>query len=183
MGVPPPAAISTGLLVLGLASCAGTGPITVHLELSTTHAVAGQPIKGTLVVTNPGDPVNLTQVVPMPVYHTTHPSFPRPRYCRPEFGVVLVSATYRQQFNIHFECSPKLLVIVHGTTRLSFTVDTTYTECAETGGTVTPTSPPCGLFGAPPLPTGVYKAVIVWSERVPLPKAPPVVVTLTGSSS
>ena len=101
--------------------------------------------------------------------------------CRPSYAVSLTNGAFRQQIGFRTKCSDMPFVIQHGTTRIVLNVITTYTECAEPGGTVTPSSPPCSAFGMPPLPAGTYKALLVWSQTVPLPKPRSVEVTIEGS--
>lgn len=169
------------LLLVGLPACGGTtGPthLMVRIELRTTRVVAGKAIKGTLVVTNPGGPINLTQVEHPPGH--VHTSV----HCEPGFQVYLSNGSIKDSAGFTASCSSQPFIIASGTNRLPFSVFTRYTSCAPPNGTVVlPNTPPClGNEGMPNLPPGMYKAVIEWSEVVPLPTPRPVDVTLVGAS-
>jgi hypothetical protein len=120
--------------------------------------VAGRPIKGTLIVENPGAALDLTQLEMSPSPH-----------CRLAFEISLTSATVDNQAGFSLVCTTGVYPIAHGTTRLPFSISTTYNGCSphddSTGG------PDCLADGdEPPLPVGSYRAVINWSEPVPLPR-------------
>jgi len=159
------------LLVVVLSSCsdplvaAPTGRIGVQITLSTTHLVAGTPIKGTFIVTNSGDPINLTLAS---------------RGCMPGFQVYLEKGDLKNAAGFDEPCVSTPFVIEHGTNRFPFSTLTRYSACAQPGGTITPENPPCLASGGyPPLPAGSYEAVIEWSNTVPLPRPAAVTVTLT----
>jgi hypothetical protein len=159
-------AVGALTLMTGLTSCGmATGTLSDRLELATTHTAAGPTIKATLVIYNPGFAMNLTQT----------------GGCEPYFAVFLSSARATQEIGFDKDCQSTPLVIAHGTTRFPFTVETTYTTCGPPGNPPDRNSPLCLSGGAfPPLPSGRYKATVIWSEKVPLPTAAPVPVTIVG---
>jgi hypothetical protein len=75
----------------------------VRIELRTTAATDGRPIKGTLLVENPGAPLDLTQLAPPP-------------HCRPVFEISLASATIDNQSGFSLVCTTRAFPIAHGTT-------------------------------------------------------------------
>lgn len=140
-----------------------TNRIQTQIVLSTTHVVAGYHIDGALVVRNPGPPIDLTEIA---------------HHCRPTFAIYLSNSHIDNQPVIALICSPRPFVISHGTTRLQFTVPTTYSSCQQgpgQGGSGTPQCLPAG--GSPPLPRGSYEAV---ETLLPMPMPKPVAVILTG---
>jgi len=157
------------LLVVALSSCGGqpttasVNRLTVQIDLSATVAVAGNPIKGVLVVTNPGGAININH------------------HCRPQFAVTLSNRSFPPGAAFRLPCSLKPYVITHGTNRLPFTVDTIYPSCTQPGGgPITRLSPSCiGGNIIPPLPPGSYKAVFD-NFGMSLPTPRPATVTLTS---
>jgi hypothetical protein len=143
--------------------------MTVQITLSATRTVAGSPIKGSLVITNPGPAVNLTRL--------------EPSGCMPGFGVYLTNGTISNPPAFAADCIDKPLVIAQGTTTLPFTISTMYEACTQQSAETTPEFPMCLSSGMPPLPPGTYQATIEWSPTVPLPQPRPVTVTLTVGSS
>ena len=152
--------------------------LTVRIELRTTRVVAGKTIKGTLIVANPGKPINLTQVEhPL---GQEHPIV----HCMPDFAVYLKKGRIQNPPAFTTSCTSGAFVIAHGENRLPFSISTGYSTCFQDEGVVTPSMPHClANGGMPNLPPGQYKAVISWSEIVPLPTPRPVDVTLVGASS
>lgn len=134
----------------------------VQITLTTTRAVAGDRINGTVEITNSGSAVNLTEMdggegTPAFLVHLTNGTIIG--------GPVLGGSATSSPF-----------VIAHGTTYFRFSLWTTYEAC---GGTpTTPNDPPCSPNGEPPLPPGTYAATIEWSPLVPLPQPKPVEVTV-----
>lgn len=161
------------LLMLVLASCNGSpvaapahitsNRLSVQIDLTTTVAVAGNPIKGVLVVKNPHASINLNHG------------------CRPQFAVTLSNRRFPPDAVFPLPCSIKPFIITHGTNRLPFTVSTGYPGCTQPGGgPITPTSPSCiGGNMIPPLPPGTYQAVFN-NFGMSLPTPRPVPVTLTS---
>lgn len=157
-------------LLAGLAACAGTGAtddpgvaakqLSDALQLNSTKVTIGQPIQGSLVVSNPGGPINLSHG------------------CRPGYVVILANSSFPPQVFWPTDCEAGPFLIAHGRTSLPFTVETTYSACAQQGGSVTSRTPPCVGDEPPPLPPGTYEAVIEWESSVPLPPPHPVPVTL-----
>jgi hypothetical protein len=152
-----------------LASCGGPSTTTpapsapsrlsVRIDLRTTRVEAGHALKGTLVVENPGAALDLTQLETSPSPH-----------CRPAFEISLTSTTIDNRGGFSLVCTNEAYPIAHGTTRLPFSVLTTYAQCDPPNGSSTVSVPACLPGGEePPLPAGSYRAVIDWSEPVPLP--------------
>jgi hypothetical protein len=142
--------------------------MTIQIELSATRAVAGPPINGNLVITNPGPAVNLTDL--------------EPSGCKPGFSVYLTNGTIKNEAPSTTDCVGAAFIIAQGTTTLPFTIFTTYVSCSTSQSAVTtPNDPLCLSSGMPPLPPGTYQATIGWDEVVPLPQPRPVTVTLVGS--
>jgi len=159
-----------GLLV-GLVACGG-GPgdpsgaghqLSDAIHLGSAKVISGQPIRGSVVIFNAGGPVNLSHG------------------CRPGYAVILTNSHFPPQVVWPANCVAGPFVIGHGTTNLPITVATTYSACAQVGGSVTPRTPPCLADEPPPLPPGAYEAVLEWGGTVPLPAPPPVAVTLLAS--
>jgi len=171
-----------------LAACGGTTGakdakrsthLTVRIELRAARVVAGKTIKGTLIVTNPGKPINLTQLE-HPLGHL-HPIV----HCMPDFAGYLKKGSIENSPAFATDCAMGApFVITHGENRLPFTITTSYSTCFQDEGVVTPSMPHClANGGMPNLPPGKYKAVISWSEVVPVPTPRPVDVTLVGAKS
>lgn len=159
------AATAVGVLLIAFASCggSGTGRITDHLELSKTRVVAGQSLKATLVVNNPGSAINLTRV------------------CRPAFLVDLVGSSARQDFGFTSDCMSGPFMVRRGTSRFSIPMVTTYSGCISPGGQSIIPLPNCSTSGPPSLPPGKYTTQVEWSETVPLPKPRPLTVLITAA--
>ncbi len=171
------AVVVVALAVAGCGSGAGTLPrpaapshagaaVTDSLQLDTTVSTAGPPIHGRLVVVNPGVPLELGRGA-----------------CRPRFVVVLTNRTYAPVVAWPADCDVRPLRIGHGTTSLAFTVATTYLACQQSGP-YHATMPPCTASGPPPLPPGLYRAVVEWdrpmASTIPAPR--PETVTLRARS-
>jgi len=137
--------------------------MTVQISLSTTQVVAGTPINGNLVITNPGPAVNLTKL--------------EPSGCMPGFAVFLTNGTISNAPAFAADCTNGPFVIHEGTTKFPFMVLTTYAGCTSDSAETTPDLPLCPPPGLPP---GTYRATIEWSSSVPLPPPQPVEVTLVG---
>jgi len=162
-------------LAVALSSCgrplvaAPTARLNARISLSTTHVVSGQRLKGTFIVTNPGDPINLNVAS---------------KGCRPGFQVFLQKGDVNSATGFNEPCLSTPMIIEHGINRLVFSTFTTYTRCAPPTGTITAESPPCLPTGAYPLlPAGSYQAVVEWTNLVPVPTPAAVAVTLTDKSA
>jgi hypothetical protein len=139
------------------------------IYLDATRVPAGQTIRGDLVVTNNGARMNLT---------------PGTHGCKPSFEIYLSNGRISQVVAFPADCSTEPFYISHGTTRLAFSLLTTYTTCNAAGTPTGPDDPTClSSGGLPPLPAGSYEARIQWSEAAPLPQPEPVAVTLTRAPS
>ena len=106
-------AVAAFSLVSGLAfpvtagAASGSGDLTAKLVLSSRRVPAGTPLRGTLVLTNPGDrPVDLNQG------------------CAPQWDVVLGRGTTPPQVAFAMVCSPEPFRVAPGTTPRRFRVDT-----------------------------------------------------------
>lgn len=142
--------------------------MSLRIELSATQAVAGPPINGNLVITNPGPAVNLTDLVPSG--------------CKPGFTVYLTNGIIRDEAPSTADCVAAAFIIAQGTTTLPFSILTTYVACTSESAETTPNLPLCSSSGMPPLPPGAYQATIGWNEVLPLPQPKPVTVTLKAPS-
>jgi hypothetical protein len=140
--------------------------LIVQIELSTTRAVAGHSINGTLVIHNPNAAVNLTKA----------------NNCRPFPTVILTRGSFRNSAPITEKCTTADFDVPHGTARISVTVQTQYAQCTTQGFSPSRQRPQCLSSGRqPPLPAGSYSAVVEWYPPVSLPKPSPVaVVLMTG---
>jgi hypothetical protein len=163
-------------LTVVLTACGAANPsreaVTIHL--SSTTIVAGQRVSGWLVVTNSGRALDLTKVTSIRVGRAPGA---RVIHCRPAFAVYLSNAKVTQTIGFRDNCSSASFVIPSGTSRLHFTLSTSYGGCTPSA-TQSP-FPACTPFGPPALPGGRYEARVEWSEHVPLPNPSPVTVALT----
>jgi hypothetical protein len=160
------------LVVLLLASCGGsaspgaTNRLSIQLVLRTTHATAGNEIKGVVVIHSPHAALDLTKEVR--------------GHCQPGFAVILTKGSFHNYVGFTALCTTAPFVILHGTTRLPFAVMTSHNECLGPGSSSVNKIPLCLSSGrAPPLSRGSYDAVIEWSTTVPLPKPKPLTVALS----
>jgi hypothetical protein len=133
-----------------------------YLHLDKTRVVAGQSFNGDLVVYNPGDTINLSEG------------------CLPELAVQLDRGSFHQALPFSTAiCAGGPLLVHHGTTKLPVNVDTTYNICSQSPP-YSVTLPKCVGSNPPPLPVGTYMVKAVWDEKVPLPTAKGVALTLVG---
>ena len=135
--------------------------LTQSIQLSATQARAGETIPATLVITNPGATIDISQ-----------------HGCRPSFAIALTDGRHPPVVAWPLSCALGSFLIPHGTTRLPTKVWTSQSACAPGG----PASglPGCIGSGPPPLSAGQYQAVLVWEGDVPLPPAQSVPVTLVA---
>ena len=141
---------------------AASNKLSDRIILRSTHAVAGMPISGFLVVANRGSKtINLTHG------------------CRPSFAVGLTKNPHSvPAVNFALPCSAASFLISPGMHRLAITVETTYSSCAAPGGSSAVTMARCLPGGRePPLPAGTYEAMLVGSG-IALPAPHPVAVRL-----
>jgi len=150
----------------GTKSCGGLVPaspaLVDHIQLDTTRVVAGNAVKGTLVVTNKTqEGINLN--------HSN-------RGCRPQFAIVLTSNSFDPEVGFTLPCFGRPLVIRPGTNRFPITVVATYSHCSATS------KPACiGTSGMPPIPPGRYVAALIGGDDVlALPPPQPVPVTVVS---
>lgn len=159
------------------------GTITTRLVLDRTRVRSGVNIKGYLLVQNPGLTINLTDIATNPIGRTGH-QHARKTGCAPGFAVGLGNRLYQQQIGFAADCSAQPFLIRHGTNRLATSIITTFTSCLQPGGSQvpSPTTIPSCISGneLPLLPPGRYRATVVWSEHVPIPKPAAVTVSITG---
>jgi hypothetical protein len=143
--------------------------LSVRIDLHTTRVATGHPITGSLVVDNPGAAINLTRAE-----ESASPD------CEPAFAVYLSNSRVRNEPGFSSVCTTQPFVVAHGRNRFSFKVFTSYAGCSPPAGTSEISVPAClPSGGVPDLPPGTYRALIAWSERVPLPTPPSVPVVLT----
>jgi hypothetical protein len=133
-----------------------------RIVLTTTRAVAGTPISGTLIVNNRGAAaINLTHG------------------CKPQFEVALTKNRHvAPTVAWTADCSSGSSLIAPGINRLHFTLLTTYRQCVQPGGSSLHRIPHCLPGGLPPLPAGRYQAVLVGNGVLALPAPRSVAVTL-----
>ena len=140
--------------------------LSLHIHLDATRVAAGHRLRGTLVVDNPGSPLNLTRG--------------ERSGCRPGFEISLTRGGVNNFAGFTLDCVSGPFSIPHGTTRLPFSVLTYSVDCLPPDGQSLTSVPNClSSGGEPPLPTGFYRAVIDWSEPVPLPRPTSVAIVLT----
>lgn len=168
-------------IAVTVTGCGGGGRITDRLVLNSTQVRAGQAIQGTLLVDNPGSPIDLTRLATVEV-HPGDARTARLTGCRPAVAVGLSNRDVTQEPAFAFSCMPRPFLILHGTTRIPVTVITTYLGCQQLGGGgITPGGVACRNGDQPPpLPAGHYRTRVVWSETVPIPPPRAVTVSLTG---
>lgn len=170
-GVLIAVALLFGSVGVAGASTSSRPPIKVHLTLTQTHVVAGQPIKGTVMLTNGSDrsitvnscATNGWLAVGLSGQVDSYP-----------FGSLLVA------------CPPSVR-LAPGANRFPITVITTYTSCVQPQPAGTPWAPvpTCtvsnGRLTKPPLPAGKYSTKLHIVGLTGLTQSPnPVVVSLTA---
>jgi hypothetical protein len=134
--------------------------LTDRIELATSRIRSGRSLDGALIVVN-----HSTRSI-----NLTHP-------CRPEFTVALTNSRYMPLVAFTTGCSDQAFMVKPGTNRLPLHVTTTYLACGQTPSSST--KPRCTSSGPPPLPPGIYDAVLIgFGLRLPEPQ--PVAVTLTS---
>ena len=138
--------------------------LSTRIVLSLTHVVAGSPIKGFVVVTNRGKPLNLS-------------GRSGPFECRPGYAVVLTNDRIQPDIAWPLNCSARGLLIPSGVTRLRSRSSRPMTVVT----CMPPRSPSrsayrvFGCHRCPPAPTEQFSSAQGFDS--PLPKA--VSVTLT----
>lgn len=138
--------------------------LTDQLVLSRINAVTGTPIHADLIVTNLAKRVVVLSGM-----------------CRPGYAVVLVNRRIDQTLSFNLECVASLSVtIAPGSKSFPLTIQTRYLGCVKNGQETTATVPPClPEGGPPPLPPGLYRAVLL-ELGVHFPQPKPVSVMLFG---
>ncbi len=159
------------LVLAGSAPASGSDapPIGSHLTLTTQRAVAGQPIKGTVVLTN----------------RTQHEITVDACAIDGWLAVGLSGRVNSSPFgNLLVRCAPSVR-LAPGTNRFPVSVATTYAGCTQPqpGGTPPTVTPTCviadGHLGPPPLPAGRYSTKLHLIGLTGLTQAPNrIVVTL-----
>ena len=139
--------VLAGICTTAGASTALSPPIKVHVSLDRHRAVAGQSIKGSVVLTN-----------------TTAKDITVETCARNGWLTVGLSGRVNAYSFVHttIGCLPTTR-IVPGPNRFGVTVDTTFTSCTQpqpAGNPPTPTSPTCTVSGLPPLPGGRYSTTV-----------------------
>ncbi len=141
----------------------GMRSLSDHLVLDKTRVIAGQTVDGQVVIYNPGK----TFVVDV---------------CSPPAQVLLHRGNLHQEpvNNLMF-CNDHLHIL-HGTTRLAITVNTTADACTQSGSNQPP-FPMCLADGElPPLPPGEYLAKVEWGDPMPLPTPDEVALNLVAKT-
>jgi hypothetical protein len=153
------------------ASTSTPRPIKVHLTLTQTQVVAGQPIKGTVVITNRTDKSITVKTCAANGWLAVGLSGQVDSY---PFGSLLVA------------CPPSIR-LAPGANRFPVTVITTYASCVQPQPAGTPWAPvpTCtvsnGRLTKPPLPAGRYSTKFHLVGLTGLTQSPnPVVVSLTA---
>ena len=145
------------------ASTASSAPVEVRVVLRHQRVVAGQPIKGTVVLTN-------TTSKPITVDSCAQNGW---------LQVGLVGHGYRYQAGRTLIACPPSIRLARGANRFSVTVLTTYEACVGAGGTSVRSLPACTATGPPPLPAGRYTTTVSMTGLDHLTQTPrPVRVTL-----
>ena len=146
------------------ASAGRTRPIRVHVTLERLRAVAGEPIKGTVELTN-----SMSKDVTV-------------EYCATD-GWLAVGLTGRVDsypFVHPAVACPPTIRLAPGANRFPVTVITTYAGCTQPqpAGGAPPTSsfPICTVSGPPPLPEGSYTTKLDIEGLPGLTQSPNVVV-------
>jgi hypothetical protein len=125
------------------ASASSLAPIQVRVVLQHNRVVAGQPIKGTVTLTNTSS------------NDITVQSCARNGWL--QVGLKGRGYTFRASTTL-IACPPSVRLIPGGN-RFAVTVHTTYQACSQAGWESV-TSPPCRSTGPPPLPAGMYSTSV-----------------------
>jgi hypothetical protein len=133
------------------------------IELNTSSARVGTPLRGTLVVTD-------DTAIAVSLTHG----------CRPSFAVVLVDRHLVNRVAFAPSCLHTPLVIEPGVNRLAVEVLTSYSACGSPTPHPAAGLPVCVRGGPPELPAGRYQAVLEGSGNLRLPEPRPVTVTLSS---
>jgi hypothetical protein len=140
--------VGTALLVgwVGVAGASGSSsaPIKVRVALRHSRVVAGQPIKGTVILTN-----------------TTSRTFTVESCAQNgwlQIGLKGRGYTYRAISTL-IAC-PSSIRLVPGANRFPVTVLTTYESCLQPGGESVTSLPACTSTGPPPLAAGRYSTTV-----------------------
>lgn len=145
------------------ASASSSTPITVRVALHHSRVLAGQPIKGTVILTNTTSSVITVESCAANGW----------------LQVGLEGRGYGYQASSTLVACPPSVRLVPGANRFPVTVLTTYESCIQPGGSSVPSLPACTSTGQPPLPAGTYSTTVVIMGLPQMTKAPrPVTVTL-----
>ena len=148
MNVCRAALAGTALLVGwgGVAGASGSSsaPIKVRVALQRSRVVAGQPIKGTVTLTN----TTSRQI--------TVDSCAQNGWL--QVGLSGRGYTY-QASSTEIACPPSIR-LAPGANRFPVTVLTTYESCLQPGGESVTSLPSCTSTGPPPLPAGRYSTTV-----------------------
>ena len=147
------------------ASESSSAPIEVRVALHHSRVVAGQPIKGTVVLTN-------TTSGPITVESCAQNGW---------LQVGLKGRRYAYQATSTLIACPPSIRLAPGANRFPVTVLTTYEGCLQPGGKSVAALPACTSTGPPPLPAGRYSTTVVIMGLANMTQAPrPITVTLLG---
>ena len=136
-------------LLVGWAGVAGasgssSAPIKVRVALHQSRVVAGQPIKGTVILTN-------TTSRKITVESCAQNGW---------LQVGLRGRGYTYQASSTLIACPPSIRLVPGANRFPVTVLTTYESCLQPGGESVTSLPACTSIGPPPLPAGRYSTTV-----------------------
>lgn len=149
MNVCRGALVGTALLAswagVAAASRPSSGPVEVRVALHRSRVVAGQPIKGTVVLTN-------TTSAIITVHSCAQNGWL-------QIGLRGHGYTY-QASSTPIACPPSIH-LASGANRFPVTVLTTYQHCLQPGGDPVTSLPPCLSTGPPPLPAGKYFTTVI----------------------
>jgi hypothetical protein len=167
VNVRRPALVGIALLVVwcGVAQASGSSsaPIDVRVVLHQSRVVAGQPIKGTVVLTN-------TTARRITVESCAENGW---------LQVGLRGRGYTYQASSTLVGCPPSIRLAPGANRFPVTVLTTYEGCLQPGGKSVTSLPTCTSTGPPPLPAGRYSTTVFIMGLPHMTEAPqPITVTL-----
>jgi len=149
----------------GVAGASGpsSAPIKVRVALQHSRVVAGQPIKGTVVLTN-------TTSRQITVESCAQNGW---------LQVGLKGRGYTYQASSTLVACPPTIRLAPGANRFPVTVLTTYESCLQPGGESVTSLPPCTSTGPPSLPAGRYSTTVFIMGLPDMTEAPhPITVTL-----
>ena len=140
--------------------------LTDRVVLHSTRVRAGQPLVGTLLVTN----------------HSSHSINLKMGICVRDWALGLAGRGITIYPGFVASCSGEPLLVGPGLHRYPLSVLATYGVCTEVPRLQTRSLPPCVNNAAPNLPPGTYYALLFGSGNLPLPEPRPIAVTVVPLS-